>query len=94
MTRLSPDARLAAAAIDVLTYLSRENLAGIRRAPRRGGGTLNGTSYVARWLLRDLADAVEAAYPGTLDATLAELARREAEDRDSGPPASGLERLE
>lgn len=70
MSDLTPDQRVATAAVDVLLSLSAANLATTRSydpdKPTDGRGDTY-TCLIPRGLLRDLAAAVDQAYPGVLD---------------------------
>lgn len=73
MTNLTPEQRLAMAAADVLVSLSAANLRSIRDAATDSLSLTGSGSVVRRGRLRDLADALDAARPGFLDAVLAEI---------------------
>lgn len=68
---LSPERKLAACAIDVLTSLSADNLHRLRAGS--DGRRDRPTAYVSRRALRELAEALEVLYPGVLDETLSAI---------------------
>jgi hypothetical protein len=73
MTNPTPEQRLAMAAADVLVSLTAANLHGIRNADPDSLTLTGSGSVIRRGRLRDLADALDAARPGFLDAVLAEI---------------------
>jgi len=80
MSELSANQRLAVAALDILLSLSPEALRELRK-----GGEYRHHALIPRRLLKDLADRVEAAYPGVLDDAVRRAAEEAATAAESRP---------
>jgi hypothetical protein len=74
---LSPERLLGARVIDLLMTLSPKSLAQLRRST--GDPRQSDWSQIPRRHLRELAEALEAAYPGVLDRCLNDTTTREDE---------------